>query len=178
MKDLRLAALRDPMAPLAFLESYEEASAKTDLFWQRRVLDAVKGKTSRQFVAEAPDAALSGTVTVLVEEPGTADHYGTVVKERQGHVVGVFVRPERRGQGLIQALLDAALEWAWSLEGLDRIRLFVDERNTHAERVYLRAGFVHSGHSAAAPGGADARDLEMVLYRPGSPGSPGSAGPA
>jgi RimJ/RimL family protein N-acetyltransferase len=58
------------------------------------------------------------------------------------------------------------LEWAWSLEGLERVRLFVDERNTRAERAYRKAGFLPTGHSAAVPGVPSVRDVELVMHRP------------
>ncbi|MYV59587.1 GNAT family N-acetyltransferase, partial [Streptomyces sp. SID4931] len=33
VRQLRLEALRDPAAPVAFLESYEDAAAQPDAFW-------------------------------------------------------------------------------------------------------------------------------------------------
>ena len=42
-KELRLAALRDPVAHLAFLETYEEAAARPDSFWQERTASAAAG---------------------------------------------------------------------------------------------------------------------------------------
>jgi GNAT superfamily N-acetyltransferase len=166
VKALRLAALQDPLAPLAFLETYEEAAARADAFWRERAAGAAVGTTARQqFIAEAPDGEWAGSVTVLVEEAGGTDPFGNAVEQAQGHVVGVFVRPEQRGSGLIGALLDAALEWSWGL-GLGRVRLFVHERNSRAEAAYRKVGFVASGATVPVPGGSGERELELVFKRP------------
>jgi GNAT superfamily N-acetyltransferase len=166
VKALRLAALQDPLAPLAFLETYEEAAVRADAFWRERAAGAAVGTTARQqFIAEAPDGEWAGSVTVLVEEAGGTDPFGNSVEQAQGHVVGVFVRPEQRGSGLIGALLDAALEWSWTL-GLERVRLFVHERNSRAEAAYRKAGFVASGVTVPVPGGSGERELELVFKRP------------
>lgn len=52
-RELRLAALRDPAAPLAYLETYEDALAQPDEFWRGRAERAAHGTTVLQFVAEA-----------------------------------------------------------------------------------------------------------------------------
>ncbi|MEU9803644.1 GNAT family N-acetyltransferase [Streptomyces sp. NPDC051000] len=169
VKELRLTALRDPAAPVAFLENLVDAEAQTDAFWQGRAAGASSGRAARQFVAEAPDGSWDGSVTVLVEEGGTVDFFGEVVEKAQGHLVGVFVRAGQRGTGLTDALFEAALEWAWSLEGpaLGRVRLFVHEENARAEAFYRRFGFVASGRVVVGtPSNAEARELEYVLERP------------
>ncbi|MDG9718752.1 GNAT family N-acetyltransferase [Streptomyces sp. DH24] len=165
VKELRLAALRDPVAHLAFLETYEQAAAKADAFWQDRAAGSGEGSTGvRQFIGEAPDGSWAGTVTVLLEEAGTTDWAGHAVERRQGHVVGVFVRPEHRGTGLIQALFDAGLEWAWG-RGAERVRLIVHEDNERAQRFYRKAGFVPSGVVVSLPQADGERELEFVLER-------------
>jgi GNAT superfamily N-acetyltransferase len=165
VKALRLAALQDPVAPIAFLESYEEAAARPDSYWRERAAGAAEGTTERQqFVAEGPDGEWAGSLTVLVEKAGTHDPFGGAVEESQGHVVGVFVRDGQRGNGLIGALLDAALEWSWGL-GLERVRLFVHERNSRAEAAYRKAGFVPTGATAAVPGNPEEREIEFEVRR-------------
>ncbi|MFH8661269.1 GNAT family N-acetyltransferase [Streptomyces afghaniensis] len=163
-KELRLAALRDPVAHLAFLETYEEAAARPDSFWQERTAGAAEGAEARQqIIAAGPDGRWVGTLTVLVEEPGTTDWAGFPVERKQGHVVGVFVRPEERGSGLTEVLFDAALEWAWG-RGLERVRLIVHEENGRAQRFYRRVGFEPSG-LVVPLGDSEERELEFVLER-------------
>ncbi|EST28113.1 GNAT family N-acetyltransferase [Streptomyces roseochromogenus] len=145
VKQLRLDALRDPAAPLAFLENYEDAVAKADAFWQDRAVGSGEGSTAaRQFIAEAPDGMWAGSVTVLIEEAGTKDWAGYAIERRQGHVVGVYVRPEHRGNGLIKTLFDAGVAWARE-RGAERVRLLVHEQNARAQGAYRKVGFVPSG---------------------------------
>ncbi|MFE9839857.1 GNAT family N-acetyltransferase [Streptomyces sp. NPDC005551] len=166
VKALRLAALQDPAAPIAFLETYEDAVARPDAYWQERTAGAAEGtKERQQFVAEGPVGQWAGSVTVLVEQAGTRDPFGGPVERAQGHVVGVFVRTGQRGYGLIGALLDAALEWSWRL-GLERVRLFVHERNSRAEAAYRKAGFAPTGVTATMPGSTGELELEFVVERP------------
>jgi GNAT superfamily N-acetyltransferase len=166
VKELRLAALRDPVAHLAFLETYDEAAAKPDSFWQERAAGAAEGAGgAQQIIAEGPDGEWVGTLTVLLEEAGATDWAGFAVEQRQGHIVGVFVRPEFRGIGLTEVLFDAGLEWAWA-RAAERVRLIVHEDNGRAQRFYGKAGFVPTGVIVPLPGHPDERELEMVVERP------------
>ncbi|MCZ9342841.1 GNAT family N-acetyltransferase, partial [Streptomyces sp. TRM76130] len=127
VRELALRMLRDPVAHLAFLDTYEEAAQRPDAFWQERAAGGAAGsKRARQVIAEGPGGAWLGTVTVLIEKAGTTDWAGFPVERRQGHVVGVYVRPEWRGSGLTKALFAAALDWAWG-RGVERMRLIVHE---------------------------------------------------
>ncbi|MFF3846034.1 GNAT family N-acetyltransferase [Streptomyces sp. NPDC002328] len=166
-RELRLLALQDPVAHLAFLETYDEALAKPESFWQERTAGVAAGvESAQQVVVEGPDGEWVGTLTVLVEEAGTKDWAGFPVERRQGHVVGVFVRPDCRGIGLTEVLFDAGLEWAWG-RGVERVRLIVHEENGRARAFYRRAGFVPSGVVVPLAGNAsDGRELEYVLERP------------
>ncbi|MER6091504.1 GNAT family N-acetyltransferase [Streptomyces bluensis] len=155
VRESRLESLRDPVAELAFLETYEEAVAKPDSFWEKRAAGAAEGTRERQqFIAETADGEWVGTVVVLLEKAGALDVFGSVVEREQAHLVGVFVRPEYRGGavGVTGALFEAALAWAWGA-GVDRVRLFVHERNTRAKAFYRKAGFVASGVTLPDPRG-------------------------
>ncbi|MEU1148976.1 GNAT family N-acetyltransferase [Streptomyces sp. NPDC005863] len=165
VRELRLAALRDPAAPVAFLETYERAAAQPDAFWRERAEGASRGEAVRQFVAEGPGGVWVGSVTVLVEEAGADDVFGGAVEARQAHLVGVYVRPEHRGVGATDALFEAAVGWAWSLAGLERVRLYVHEDNPRAQAFYRRFGFVPSGVVVPVPGDPFAREYEWVLAR-------------
>ncbi|MFJ2832992.1 GNAT family N-acetyltransferase [Streptomyces sp. NPDC087263] len=168
VKELRLTSLRDPVAHLAFLETYEEAAARPDVFWRERAARAAEGTAERrQFVAVGQGGVWDGSVAVLVEEAGERDVFGGLVERRQGHLVAVYVKPEHRGSGagVTGALFDAALEWAWG-SGLERVRLFVHEKNGRAEAFYRKAGFLPSGVIVPTPGRPGDRDLEFVIARP------------
>ncbi|MEV0471128.1 GNAT family N-acetyltransferase, partial [Streptomyces prunicolor] len=100
-----------------------------------------------------------------VRQAGTVDWAGFDVERKQGHVVGVFVRPEVRGIGLTEVLFDAALEWAWG-RGVERVRLIVHEDNERARRFYGKVGFVPTGVVVPLAGNPDEREVEMAVERP------------
>ncbi|MFD7136270.1 GNAT family N-acetyltransferase [Streptomyces sp. NPDC059894] len=163
VREFALRMLKDPVAHLAFFDRYEEAVRRPDSFWQERAAGGAEGaETVRQVIAEGPGGAWLGTVTVLMEEPGTTDWAEFPVERRQGHVVGVYVRPEWRGNGLTKALFAAGLDWAWG-RGVERVRLIVHEDNARARALYRKLGFAETGRTiplAKAPG---QNELEYVL---------------
>lgn len=167
IKAIRLDSLRDPVAHLAFLETHEQAAAKSDDFWQDRAAGAAEGTSARQFVAEATDGRWLGTVSVLIERAGVQGVLGDVPELTQTHIVGVFVRPEARGTGLAEELFQAALEWSWSLTEpqAERVRLFVHEDNARAEAMYVKVGFKRTGTSIPVPGDPTRREIELALMR-------------
>lgn len=167
-KELRLAALADPAAPVAFLETTEQAVAQPDSFWEARTARAT-GDGACQFVAEAADGTWVGGVVALIERAGGEDFFGDTIEADQAHLVGVFVRPEHRGIGLTERLFEAAVEWVWSLEEprIGRVRLYVHTENPRAEGFYTKFGFVRTGKSApVAPGDPASHDVEMEIVRP------------
>jgi GNAT superfamily N-acetyltransferase len=161
-KELSLASLADPVAPVAYVTTLADVEGNPDSFWQQRAERAARGTSVRQFVAEGPDGGWDGTVTVLVERPGEADFFGTPIEAPQAHLVGVFVRAGSRGGGLADRLCEAAAEWAWSLRDpeMERVRLFVHRDNPRALAFYRRFGFVATGLAAG-------QDLEMEIRRKG-----------
>ncbi|MFD7321789.1 GNAT family N-acetyltransferase [Streptomyces sp. NPDC059875] len=168
-REIRLAALRDPVAHLAFLDTYEAAVARPDSFWQERTEGASESGTSvRQFVGEARDGSWAGTISVLVERPSDEVRFGAPAKVDQTHIVGVYVRPEARGSGLTEQLFRAGVEWSWSLPepAVRRVRLYVHENNARAAAFYRRFGFAATGESVAMPGDEGARELEYEYPRP------------
>ncbi len=162
VKALRLTALRDDAAPIAFLETYDDAASRPDEFWRDRTrgssLDAGDDAAVRQFAAATDDGTWVGTATVLVERAGDVDFAGAVVPESGGHVVGVFLHPAHRGRGLLGDLLGAATDWARE-RGLPRARLHVHADNGRAQRAYEKAGFVATGARITAVNGPE---LEMA----------------
>jgi len=150
---LRLAALADPAAPIAFLDTLEAALQLPAEFWQGRTVQVAEGPNA-QFVAEADDGEWLGTVVVLVFEAGTEDYWGHPVLGRRANVVGVFVRPEARGAGLIDALFEAAKDYARGL-GFERLHLEVHRDNSRARGAYERVGFVATGAEIESESGID-----------------------
>ncbi|GAA1245796.1 GNAT family N-acetyltransferase [Kitasatospora nipponensis] len=166
-KEIRLAALRDPVAHLAFLETLEAAVARPDDFWLARAEASAEGRSMRQFVAERADGAWLGTVSARVELPGDETAFGQLPEVAQTHVVGVFVHPAARGAGLAERLLEAALEWSWSLAEptVERVRLHVHEDNARAEALYRKVGFARTGATVLVPGDAPFREIELAVPR-------------
>ncbi|MFD8478289.1 GNAT family N-acetyltransferase [Kitasatospora sp. NPDC059673] len=164
-KELRLDALRDPVASIAFLATYEAEAARPDEFWRDRAAGGGE-LLARQFVAERADGGLDGSVTVLVERAGR-DVFGGQAEADQAHLVGVFVRAEQRGSGLARALFDAAIAFADGLDEprISRVRLYVHQDNRRAEAFYRKIGFIHSGRTFLVPGDESAVEYEMVLDR-------------
>ncbi|MFD3664720.1 GNAT family N-acetyltransferase [Streptomyces sp. NPDC058659] len=171
-REIRLAALQDPVAHLAFLDTYEAAVERPDDLWREWSERAsVSGDGSvRQFVAERSDGSWAGTITLLVERPSEEARFGEPAKVEQTHIVGVYVRPEARGAGVIDALFRAGVEWSWTLSEpvVERVRLYVHEDNARAAAFYRRFGFVASGARVTLESGvsAGAEEVEYELPRP------------
>ena len=52
----------------------------------------------------------------------------------------MYVKPEFRGQGIIQKIIDGLISWA-KAQKLTEVRLEVYNQNTNAKEAYLKAGF-------------------------------------
>ncbi|MFJ3586149.1 GNAT family N-acetyltransferase [Streptomyces sp. NPDC090127] len=176
-REIRLASLQDPVAEIAFLDTYEAAVVQPESFWRERAEGASeRGTRVRQFVAETVDGRWVGTITLLVERPSDEMRFGDPATTDQTHIVGVYVRPEARGTGVIDALFRAGVDWSWSLPEpvIRRVRLYVHEDNARAAAFYRRFGFVASGVVVAMPGEAVGREVEYEVLRP--PASEGGTG--
>ena len=145
-RDLRLASLQDPVAPVAFARSYAEELAMSDEQWQART----SGVGAQQFVAVDGETWVGMTVVVAER----ADYYS---------VNAVYLRPEARGSGLADELFAAAIAWAW--ERTDRLHLWVHEKNPRAEAFYRRMGFERTGESMASPLDPSALEYELALHK-------------
>jgi len=159
VKALRLEALQDAAAPIAFLETYDGASAEPGEFWQGRALRSSEGEKVAQYVAiDAESGHWLGTATGLREEPGTDDFDGRPIERLQVHVVGVWVHPAHRGVGVLEAVLAGVSGWA-SAQGIERLRLYVHADNLRARATYRRCGFTETGRSFTATIG---EEIEMI----------------
>lgn len=129
---LRLRGLRE--SPSAFGSSYEE---EVD-----RPLEVVA-----QRLSGAPDAATFGAW----DETGALVGIGAVRREPQRRarhragVFGMYVAPEARGRGVGRALLQAIVDHARTIDGLDRLELGVESTNVPARALYRAFGFVAYG---------------------------------
>jgi GNAT superfamily N-acetyltransferase len=156
IRALRLEALHDPMASVAFLETVEIAAARPDEEW-REVADRRSiGHESAQFLAER-NGVLIGSLGVIVRRAGEPDYFQRVPDVNLPTVIGVYVSPSGRGDGVIDALLAAAAEFARS-RGDRELTLDVHETNVAAIRSYERAGFEHR----TSYQGQSGRELGMV----------------
>jgi RimJ/RimL family protein N-acetyltransferase len=162
---LRLAALTDDAAAVAFLTTYDDAAARPDAFWREQTrassLDAGEEASARQFVAISEDGTWVGSAVALVEEVGQRDYAGSVVDHRGGAVVGVYVRPEHRGRGVMEDVLDAVAGWLRD-RGLPRARLTVHADNARARRLYEKAGFRATGRQFTSSIGPEI-EMETAL---------------
>lgn len=165
VKQLRLEALRDPVAHLAFLETLEEGLARPDELWQKRARDGAVSDRVCNVMAVAGDAPV-GQVVVLITPAREADYMGTTADHPRAGLVGVYIRPEHRGAGLIGRLCDAAAAWAAD-HGIEALGLYVNEDNARAIAAYRKCGFDLTGGRYVTSHGVD---LEMTrVTRRGSP---------
>ncbi|MFE6775913.1 GNAT family N-acetyltransferase [Streptomyces sp. NPDC057702] len=163
LKELRLAALADPVARIAFVDTHERQIQEPDTRWQERAAQGEAGEELKTFVVEAggdgPDGQppLVAMAVVLVERD-----------RAQTHLVGVYIRPEHRGTGLARRLFDTALEWSWNLPEprVERVRLWVHEDNARARGFYAKLGFTETGNTMAYPNQPRETEYELALARP------------
>ncbi|WAC68947.1 GNAT family N-acetyltransferase [Microbacterium sp. SL75] len=153
VRELRLRAVSDPVASIAFLTTREEELERDSTFWDERAAGGAAGRDAAMFVAEDGDAWV-GSVTVLVRRAGDVDHTGRRLSAGRADVVGVYVAPEARGTGAIDALLDAAARWS-AEQGFETLSLDVHVDNARAQAVYRRAGFTPTGETFTGPIGAE-----------------------
>lgn len=143
IRGLRLQAVADAAAPIAFLTTTAQELARDDAFWRERAAGAALGETAAQFVAMSDDdEQWVGTATVLLKDFGSAG-YGDV-DEPRADIVGVYLAPAHRGAGILNLLLDAARAWAGE-RGVAALTLSVHVDNLRAQAAYRRAGFVPTG---------------------------------
>lgn len=146
-RELRLAALRDPVARVAFFEPYEEAAELPRGEWERRS----SGKDTVTFAGLADD-----------EGGAWAGMVSTFLQRGRVRVVGVYLCPEHRGTGLAGDLMRTAVSWG----GRREVRLHVHEHNKRAARFYESFGFRPTGHCERDPHDPALRAFELAL-RPG-----------
>ena len=130
---LRLAALRD--APYAFSSSYEE-ECDTALATIENNLAA------RNLFGAFDGPALAGMVGVGREKGPKLQH--------KGYIAAMYVAGEHRGKGAGRLLLEHALAFGASMDGLRQLSLVVTAGNAPAIALYESLGFVVYGTEPGA----------------------------
>jgi RimJ/RimL family protein N-acetyltransferase len=152
---LRLRGLAEH--PAAFTSSAEEeATAEGDARIARRLDPA----------PQAPHDAVLGAFEgdTLVGAVGLAVDMRAKVRHR-GHVIGMYVVAERAGRGVGRALIEAQIERARAIPGLDSLVLTVTAGNDGAQRLYERAGFAVVGRDPGAVRIAGVAHDKLLMHR-------------
>jgi len=123
LRDIRLLALHD--APDAFSSTYAEQVAFGEAEWQQRI---ARGGTFLAYIPEVHASEPAGLIGGYQEAPGTVE------------LISMFVRPQARGRGVGEALIDAVIGWARARNATS-VHLWVTETNKHARMLYERCGF-------------------------------------
>lgn len=151
-RDIRLRALETD--PEQFGSTFERESTFPDDRWAERAMTPgtflwVGGDepdASSQVAPRAEGLASALAPTDAEEAAAIARTYG-IGTDGFGFVVQVWVQPARRGTGVIDELLSAAIEHARS-QGWKLLVLHVVKENERAAGAYRRHGFTKSGHAA------------------------------
>lgn len=130
LREIRLQALRD--APSAFSSTYAGEAAFADDEWHRR---ATRDGSFLAFLPEVSPAGLGGG---YLAAPDTVE------------LVSMFIRPQARGRGVGEAIIDAVDGWARK-QGATTVHLWVTETNKHARRLYERCGFTATAERQPLP---------------------------
>lgn len=155
---LRLRMLREH--PEAFTSSFEEESKKPLAWSERRIAPDPDTGAPHNFVL----GAFAESTTII----GTAG-FSVEVRMKQRHkglLFGMYVAPEATSRGVGRSLLDACLDRARGVPGVEQINLTVTATNERALRLYEAAGFHTFGieERAIRVGGAYHAKAHMVLY--------------
>ncbi len=143
LRDIRLHALRD--APYAFGSTYAREATFEEAEWRRR---AARDGSFMAFLPEVGPAGLAG---------GFQAEAGPV------ELVAMFVRPQARGRGVGEALIDAVIAWARQKDAAS-VHLWVTETNQPARRLYERCGFTVTPERQPLP--SDPALGEIGMTRP------------
>jgi GNAT superfamily N-acetyltransferase len=122
-RDVRLLALRT--APDAFSSTYAEQVRLGEDYWRQRVTG---GGLFLAWIPEASTFEPAGMAGGYQAAPGTVE------------LISMFVRPQARGRGVGEALIDVVTGWARERDATS-VHLWVTETNKHARLLYERCGF-------------------------------------
>jgi GNAT superfamily N-acetyltransferase len=142
IRSVRLRSLQD--SPDAFTSTYRREAAFDEPTWRHRAT------TCRWFVATDGRAAI-GTA-------GGVGGWSGDPTDRQ--LIGMWVAPSHRNQGVARRLLGAVGAWATS-EGATTLLLGVKEGNRGARAAYLRMG-LHASGERMAEVGDESQSIEVL----------------
>lgn len=119
--------------------------------YMQKMIDDAKNMNGKIFVAEEKDQITGFIQGVIIEHEKGADVFYDLTHKssKEGWVGLLFVKPEYRGSGIGQQLLDEMKNYFIS-KNCTSIRLLVLSDNKHAIAVYEKNGFMR-------------HDLEMIL---------------
>ena len=143
LRKIRLQALRD--APYAFSSTHAGEATLGDDEWHRR---ATRDGSFLAFLPEVGPAGLGGG---YLAAPDTAE------------LISMFVRPQARGRGVGEAIIDAVAEWARQKDATT-VHLWVTETNKHARLLYERCGFTVTAERQPLPSSPSL--VEIGMQRP------------
>lgn len=144
LREIRLQGLKD--APDAFSSTYAGESAFEDSVWHQR---AGRDGSFIAFIPEASTSGAAGLAGGYQETPGVAE------------LVSMFVRPQARGHGVGEALIDAVVAWA-SAKNATSVHLWVTETNSRALRLYERCGFTPTNERQPLPSNPSLHEIAMT----------------
>lgn len=150
-RQFRLAALQE--TPSAFGSSLEEESAKSVEDFASRL----SGLAGIAVFGAFEGSTLIGSVGLRREQQHKLAH--------KCLLVGMYVQPQARDNGIARALVSEALAYARSLAGVRQINLCVNANNPGPVHLYGSMGFVTWGHEKASllVDGVLHDELHMVL---------------
>jgi len=140
LRKIRLQALRD--APYAFSSTHAGEATLGDDEWHRR---ATRDGSFLAFLPEVGPAGLGGG---YLAAPDTAE------------LISMFVRPQARGRGVGEAIIDAVAEWARQKDATT-VHLWVTETNKHARLLYERCGFTVTAERQPLPSSPALAEIGM-----------------
>lgn len=135
---LRLQGLQ--AHPEVFGADYETSAAQPIEHWRERMQSGAGSEQGITYVAETAGELIGMTALVRHDLPKT---------RHAGSIFGVYTRPDWRGTGVANALLEACVAYARKL-GMRLVRLGVVTTNAGAIRLYLRCGFTVYGVESEA----------------------------
>jgi GNAT superfamily N-acetyltransferase len=144
LRDIRLLALHD--APDAFSSTYAEQVRFGEADWRQRI---ARGGTFLAYIPEVNASEPAGLIGGYQEAPGLVE------------LISMFVRPQARGHGVGEAMIDAVIGWARARDATS-VHLWVTETNKHALGLYERCGFTVTAERQPLPSNPALGEVGMI----------------